>query len=221
MKNYVFSRVKKRVTAKKKLNKKLLSSGLIKFESCFFFCINVFCCRLQLAYCYHKQGRTKQAHQTYTNLIRVKSDDAHMVAIASNNIAAINKDQNLFDSKKKMKSAVQEFNKNITSRQAKTVYTNNCLLLFYLNQTDNCLKACDKIEEIWPEDKSVVTVIRAFVLHKDGKSEQAIEVLKKLTQNEPQNKLFLQLAITQILLETVSNSTRKHTCISFNVFVLL
>lgn len=160
--------------------------------------------RLQLAYCYHKQGRTKQAHQIYTNLIRIKSDDANIVAIASNNIAAINKDQNLFDSKKKMKLAVQEFNKNIMSRQAKTVYINNCLLLFYLNQTDNCLKACDKIEELWPKDKSIVTVIRAFVLHKDGRSDQAIEVLKTLVQKEERNKLFLQLAIIQILLDTVS-----------------
>lgn len=140
----------------------------------------------------------------YANLIRIKSDDPGLIAIASNNVAAINKDQNLFDSKKKMKLALQEFNKRLTSVQAKTIYTNNCLLLYYLNQTENCLKFCDKVEALWPEDRSVVTVIRAFVLFKDGKPDEAINVLNKLTQKQPRHKLFLQLALTQILLDTVS-----------------
>lgn len=99
---------------------------------------------------------------------------------------------------------MQEFNKRITTSYAKTVYINNCLLMYYLNQSDNCLKACDKVEQLWPEDKSVVTVIRAFVLHKDGKANQAINILNEASANEPQNKLLLQLAVIQILLDTVS-----------------
>lgn len=64
--------------------------------------------RCQLAYCLQIQGREKEAQALYNSILKTKPSDIGLVAIASNNSVAINREQNVFDSKKKMKSATAE-----------------------------------------------------------------------------------------------------------------
>ncbi|CAG2063352.1 unnamed protein product, partial [Timema podura] len=90
---------------------------------------------IALAYCLHMQGREKEAQLIYTAALKQKPDDIGLVAIASNNIIAINRDQNVFDSKKKIKSATLEgLEHKLTSRQRKNIAVNHCLLALYTNQ---------------------------------------------------------------------------------------
>ena len=91
--------------------------------------------RVQLAYCLQLQGREKEAQGIYTTALKRKPDDISLVAIASNNSVTINKDQNVFDSKKKMKSALSDgLEHKLTSRQRKNIALNQCLMLLYTNQ---------------------------------------------------------------------------------------
>lgn len=90
---------------------------------------------MQLAYCLQLQGRENEAQGIYTTALKRKPDDISLVAIASNNSVVINKDQNVFDSKKKMKSASSDgLEHKLTSRQRKNIAVNQCLMLLYTNQ---------------------------------------------------------------------------------------
>lgn len=91
--------------------------------------------RVQLGYCLQLQGREKDAHVLYTNALKAKPDDIALVAVASNNLVTLNKDQNVFDSKKRMKSATHEgLEHKLTSRQRRSIAYNQCLLAMYTNQ---------------------------------------------------------------------------------------
>ncbi|EHB01422.1 Signal recognition particle 72 kDa protein [Heterocephalus glaber] len=57
----------------------------------------------QMAYILQFQGRTEEAFQLCNQIIKLKPTDAGLVAVIANNIITINKDQNVFDSKKKLK----------------------------------------------------------------------------------------------------------------------
>lgn len=91
--------------------------------------------RVQLGYCLQLQGREKEAHALYTAALKAKPDDIALVAVASNNLVCLNKDQNVFDSKKRMKSATHEsLEHKLTSKQRRNIAYNQCLLAFYTDQ---------------------------------------------------------------------------------------
>lgn len=91
--------------------------------------------RVQLGCCLQLQGREKEAQALYTSALKAKPDDIALVAVASNNLVCLNKDQNVFDSKKRMKSATHEsLEHKLTSRQRRTIAYNQCLLALYTDQ---------------------------------------------------------------------------------------
>jgi len=91
--------------------------------------------RVQLGYCLQLQGREKEAHALYTAVLKTKPDDIALVAVASNNLVCLNKDQNVFDSKKRMKSATHDsLEHKLTSKQRRNIVYNQCLLAFYTDQ---------------------------------------------------------------------------------------
>ncbi|XP_050509494.1 signal recognition particle subunit SRP72 [Diabrotica virgifera virgifera] len=155
--------------------------------------------RIQLAYVYQKQGRTKESQLLYTGNLKLKLDDIALMAVASNNIACINKDQNLFDSKKKMKVALNDgLVFKLPSKQRKLIALNNAILNYYINQTDQCEKACKLIDERWPELQLQTATIRALNLIKADKSKDAIDLLNKIKTKD--DNLYINLSIAQIYL---------------------
>lgn len=91
--------------------------------------------KVQLGYCLQLQGRDKEAHDLYLAALKAKPDDVALVAVASNNLVTLNKDQNVFDSKKRMRNATHEgLEHKLTSRQRKSIAYNQCLLTMYTNQ---------------------------------------------------------------------------------------
>lgn len=91
--------------------------------------------RVQLGYCLQLQGREKEAQALYTAALKAKPDDIALVAVASNNLVCLNKDQNVFDSKKRMKSATHEsLEHKLTTKQRRNIAYNQCLLSFYTDQ---------------------------------------------------------------------------------------
>ncbi|XP_076359080.1 signal recognition particle subunit SRP72-like [Tachypleus tridentatus] len=59
----------------------------------------------QISYCLQQQGKTEQALKQYNYILKQRPTDISVAAVASNNIVTLNKDQNVFDSKKKIKIA--------------------------------------------------------------------------------------------------------------------
>lgn len=67
----------------------------------------------------------------YSKVLKNKPPEADLVAVASNNILCINKDQNIFDSKKRVKSMKTEgADAKLTQAQRRDMSINQCL--FYL-----------------------------------------------------------------------------------------
>ncbi|XP_066259038.1 signal recognition particle subunit SRP72 [Euwallacea similis] len=153
--------------------------------------------RIQLAFVYQKQGRIKEAQSLYSANLKLKLGDVALQAVASNNVVCINKDQNLFDSKKKMKVALNEaLVHKLPSLQRKYIALNNAILNYYINQPDQCEKICKTIESTWSNLLTSVNVIRALNLVKADKIVEAIELLKKEAKNET-SELYVDLCITQ------------------------
>jgi len=86
---------------------------------------------IQSGYCRQKLGRDKEAMALYSKVLKNKPPEADLVAVASNNILCINRDQNIFDSKKRVKAICAEgADAKLTQAQRRDMYINLCL--FYL-----------------------------------------------------------------------------------------
>lgn len=122
-----------------------------------------------------------------------------MTAVASNNVVCINKDQNIFDSKKKIKVALNDtLVHKLPSKQRKHMALNNAIFNYYINQTDQCEKACKVIEQNWPELLMYTTILKALNLVKAEKIQDAITLLNNFQCTNANDKLYLKFCVAQL-----------------------
>ncbi|XP_028026411.1 signal recognition particle subunit SRP72 isoform X2 [Bombyx mandarina] len=149
--------------------------------------------RVQQAYCLQQINREKEAATIYQNILKDKPSDQALVAIASNNIIVINRDTNVFDSRKRMKAATAEgLEHKLNSRQRAVITYNQAILSIYSNQPDFCKQCCVKLVRDFGEDRRAA-IVEASSLVKEGKAPQAVSLLLK-------HGGTLTLAAVQILL---------------------
>lgn len=95
--------------------------------------------RVQLGFVLQRQGRDKEAATVYNQVLKSKPSDIGLVAVASNNLLCLNKDQNIFDSKKRLKAAtVEGLETKLTSSQRGAIARNSALLAMFTAQVDLC-----------------------------------------------------------------------------------
>lgn len=153
------------------------------------------------------QGKVKEASVIYADVLKNKAKDPALVAVASNNSVTINKDQNVFDSKKKMRAAMSDSCEHkLTIRQKKIISLNNCLLTLYTNQAEQCHQLCTRFAQSYPESEFPTVLIRVSQFAKDKKYKEGIELLEKFGKANPSEKLATKFAIVQLLL---LNSNKK------------
>ncbi|CAG9759681.1 unnamed protein product [Ceutorhynchus assimilis] len=158
--------------------------------------------RIQLAYVYQKQQRIKEAQVLYTSTLKLKLQDVATQAVACNNIVVINKDQNLFDSKKKMKIALNNtLVHKLPASQRKYIALNNAILNYYINQADQCEKACKVLESQWPEFAHQVMILRSLNLIKADKISEAIKLLLDNQNTHQESRdIYVDLCMAQFYL---------------------
>lgn len=147
------------------------------------------------------QGRSKEAAVIYADALKNKPNDVALVAVASNNCVVINRDQNMFDSKKKIKAALAEACEHkLTGRQKKLIALNNCLLTYYINQGDQLHKLCAALQKSHPDLEFKALLISVSQLARDRKFKEAIEKLQKVgaTSQKGVDQLAVQFAICQL-----------------------
>lgn len=156
--------------------------------------------KVQLAYCLQMQGRSKEAAVIYGDALKNKPNDVALVAVASNNCVVINRDQNMFDSKKKIKAALADACEHkLTSSQKKKIALNNCLLTYYINQqSDQLPKLCAALQRAHPDLEFQTLLISASQLARDRKFKEAIEKLQKSSGKTAAGELAIQFAICQL-----------------------
>lgn len=160
--------------------------------------------KVQLAYCLQMQGKIKEATAVYSDVLKHKSSDVALTAVASNNMVAINKDQNVFDSKKKIRAALADACEHkLTTRQKKAIALNNCLLTLYTNQDDQVHQLVAKLIQSYPDVEFKGLLIRVTQLAKSKKYKDAIELLEKYGKSNPSDELATKFAIVQLLLMSV------------------
>ncbi|XP_063221217.1 signal recognition particle subunit SRP72 [Bacillus rossius redtenbacheri] len=166
--------------------------------------------RVQLAYCMQMQGREKEAQAIYSSVLKHKHDDVGLVAIASNNLVAINRDQNVFDSKKRMRSATLDtLEHKLNSRQRRDIALNQCLLALYTNQGEQCQQLCARLVSSYPDMQMEATLIQAVQLSREGKTREAVALLTGQSGRDPELNLAMKLAAVQLLL---AEGERKESC---------
>merc|ERR1719284_877055 len=74
-------------------------------------------------------SKIENAQAIYNSVLKSKPSDIGLIAVASNNMLCLNKDQNIFDSKKRIKAAtVEGLEHKLTSKHQSAIARNNTLL---------------------------------------------------------------------------------------------
>lgn len=155
--------------------------------------------RVQLGCCLQLQGREKEAQMLHLSALKAKPDDIALVAVASNNLVCLNKDQNVFDSKKRMKSATHDsLEHKLTSRQRRNIAYNQCLLALYTDQAEQCQQLCNKLARDYPALTVDAMFVKAAQLGKEGKAKEAAKLLIQYAVGD--KELQMKLVCVQLLL---------------------
>lgn len=84
----------------------------------------------------------------FVELDSLRPTDLAVIAVASNNLAVLNRDQNLFDSRKRIKTAAApETEPKLNAFQKKIVQVNEALLAIYTGQVCIAIECMNTREE--------------------------------------------------------------------------
>ncbi|XP_078392344.1 signal recognition particle subunit SRP72 [Cetorhinus maximus] len=154
----------------------------------------------QMAYVMQLQGRSDDALQLYNQVIKLKPSDVGLLAVTANNIITLNKDQNVFDSKKKVKLTNTEgVEHKLTQKQMQTVEFNKALLAMHTNQADQCRKLTLGLQKQNPETPLPV-LIQAAQLCREKQHTKAIQLLEEFLEQHPESAVEIKMTIAQLYL---------------------
>uniref|UniRef100_A0AAY5KWW7 Signal recognition particle subunit SRP72 n=1 Tax=Esox lucius TaxID=8010 RepID=A0AAY5KWW7_ESOLU len=126
----------------------------------------------QMAYVMQLQGRTDEALQLYNQVIKLKPSDVGLLAVTANNIITINKDQNVFDSKKKVKLTNAEgVEFKLAKKQLQAIEFNKALLAMYTNQ---------HFSDKHPDSASGIKLTMAQLYLTQGHVTKACDILRSI-----------------------------------------
>ncbi|XP_029649361.2 signal recognition particle subunit SRP72 [Octopus sinensis] len=155
--------------------------------------------RTQLAYVLQKQGRPEEALQIYNQVLKTKPSDIGVTAVASNNIVTLNKEQNVFDSKKKIKAATSgSVHQKLMSMQQRKIKMNQGLLYMYTNQSDQVRNVVKELQDKFSDASSAVLIEVAQHV-RDKHVPKAIEVLKNYIAKDSDDER-IKLILSQLYL---------------------
>uniref|UniRef100_A0A673NAW1 Signal recognition particle subunit SRP72 n=1 Tax=Sinocyclocheilus rhinocerous TaxID=307959 RepID=A0A673NAW1_9TELE len=154
----------------------------------------------QMAYVMQLQGRTEDALQLYNQVIKLKPSDVGLLAVTANNIITINKDQNVFDSKKKVKlTSAEGVEHKLAKKQLQAIEINKALLAMYTNQADQCKKLLASQQAQSPGHPRPV-LIQVAQLCREKQHNKAIELLQRFSDQHPESASGIKLTMAQLYL---------------------
>lgn len=152
----------------------------------------------QMAYVMQLQGRTEDALQLYNQVIKLKPTDVGLLAVTANNIITINKDQNVFDSKKKVKlTNADGVEHKLAKKQMQAIDFNKALLAMYTNQADQCRKLVASLQSQNPGHPRPV-LIQVSQLCREKQHSKAIELLQRFSEKHPESASEIKLTMAQL-----------------------
>ena len=160
----------------------------------------------QIAYAYQQMGNNKQALDIYNQILKQKPIDTSLLAIVNNNIVSINQDQNIFDSKKKMKIAVTDLNQTKLAKfQRRVILMNNLLLLLNTNQNKIVHEELSQFKRQFANENQIdLILVNAALLFNEKQIANSIKLLEdaiKTSTHDLDDKLQLVLSLAQLYLD--------------------
>ncbi|CAH8481689.1 unnamed protein product [Schistosoma haematobium] len=151
--------------------------------------------RVQRAYILQINKEEEEANQVYQSVIRQRASDTALLAVAANNIVCINQDQNIFDSRKRIKMASTDgLQFKLFSRQRTDMLINQALFYWYTNQMEACTA---KLRTVLQEELSPrALLLSAAQLIKEKNIDKAVLLLEVDAE--------IPLALAQINLRRIS-----------------
>ena len=129
--------------------------------------------RLQLGCAFLLQGKTEQAMQQFTAVLKQKPDDVIQTIVASNNIVVLNRDKDIFDSKKRIKVLSNEPKlSKMTSLQRLSVLYNRCLFALHMNHLEQCKQLLKEMDAEHPNNE-LCLMANLALLNRERKSTNA------------------------------------------------
>uniref|UniRef100_A0A914UNR2 Signal recognition particle subunit SRP72 n=1 Tax=Plectus sambesii TaxID=2011161 RepID=A0A914UNR2_9BILA len=155
--------------------------------------------RTQSAFCTQALGDADKALNEYLDVIKEKPTDAAVVAVASNNAASARKDLNLFDMRKKLKTAQQVPDAKLTARQKRTIALNQALLQLHSNQLEPCRRSLEELRaQFGLKDEAVLIEAALLVRQKDA--DKAVALLQQYITDNKAAGPEIRFALVQIQL---------------------
>ncbi|KAG0006944.1 Signal recognition particle core component [Modicella reniformis] len=159
---------------------------------------------VQTAYVYQLLGRAEKARELYQSVLKIKALEVTVPAVAANNLVVLQKEDDLFDSHKKIKTATTKaLGVKFFSSQKRVIAMNELLLNLYQNKFVACRDTARQLLKSQP-DNDALYLILAATTHKQKKTAKALEELKEYAATRPQS-VAIQFAIVQLELLLSSN----------------
>ncbi|KAJ3298444.1 Signal recognition particle core component [Borealophlyctis nickersoniae] len=153
---------------------------------------------VQLAYVRQLQGKTEEASELYKGVLKAKVGDAAVTAVASNNLVAIKKNHELFESAKRYRAATASgVEQKLTRAQKKVIAMNGAILSLYMNKFGPARDAAKKLAEQYPDDDTPYLILAGASYREKKKMTKAIEELQLYCEQMP-GSLSVRLALSQI-----------------------
>lgn len=154
--------------------------------------------RIQLAYCLQKLGKFDDANEIYNNFLATRPTDLSIIAVVSNNLVCLNKNRNLFDSKKRLKMATGSgLELKLNSIQKKLIAFNEILFSMISNQNEAAKKLLATFDSKF-NDRERLVLLQVYQLFRE----------KRLAQLQTK-KLDLPSLEAKFALLTLKSNTGK------------
>ena len=162
--------------------------------------------RVQLGYALQLQDKGREAMGLYNAVLKQKPSDVSHSVVASNNIIVLNRDRDIFDSKKKAKVLANEgSSKKLTRSQKLSIVYNRCLFALQTNQLEQCRQLVARLKEARQESHLAV-LAEVALLNREKKTAACTELLEAHLQAQPFSEILLYATLAQLHLSQGNTS---------------
>lgn len=156
---------------------------------------------------------------SYNSLLKLRPDDPALIAIASNNILVLNRDKDVFDSKKKVKVLASEgTGKKLTQSQKEQILFNRCLFALQTNQLELCRELAAQLKASAHADSDLPTLAQVALLNRERKTSTALECLENHVKSHTGAGVEVYALLAQLHLNHGDTSQVCHTLHSIPTF---
>jgi len=156
--------------------------------------------QVQLGFIRQRLDKPDEAVEIYNDVLKFKSGDEAVRAVASNNVVSIKQDHQLFDSIKKLKTASGDAAlQKLLSSQRRTIAFNQALLHLYTRKYQQVQEDVDALIKEYPTSELPYLILASATLS-EKKLPATLQQLEDFLGKVP-NPVLIPLTLAQLSLQ--------------------